>query len=458
MSARSDDYKRHSGFLVGLAPAAVLVALVSSMVHWSYDEAIWLAVARKVAGGARLYVDVIDHKPPTVIALTGLLDWLPGPYMAVRGVFVGIAFFTIVAAARSLSTLSAGTPRWPGLVGLLVGTVVVLESGCVLTVELVAVTVLCLTLLLVRTGSIYPAALLAATAASFDIRAVLFFPAIVVLARESREPATAKRLTVVLAAMSALGIALLLVAGPDARFSLIELNVSSRSSLGRWPVGEQAVTALVTGLPFAMLIIAGQVRLTFKTRGEILFGGAALILAVGSVMPFPHYWAYSALVLPLLAGEVPLHRIPPRVLLLTTVSLVPLVLVTASSVRVSSAALSQYEGASTILTNRVPTVGSFTEVDDQPYLAALLPTLFTQRSPVLGYAVWPSSRRASYTKELDRLVDEADAIVENGVLSAPATSVRAGYGEVVEIFRSRVGEFRCSVAVGGVTIWFRDCG
>ena len=95
------------------------VGLVSAQYRLGWDEAAWLAVARKMALGDRLYSEVLENKPPVAYGMVRLLDLAPGPYEAVRAVLLGATAFALAYLSyRIAESLGAERRRsfWTGTV------------------------------------------------------------------------------------------------------------------------------------------------------------------------------------------------------------------------------------------------------------------------------------------------------------------------------------------------------
>jgi len=444
-----------SYWLIG---GAVTIAGLSSRVQWSYDEAIWLGVVRKVASGAQLYVGAIDNKAPTVLGLSWALDWVPGPYVLARGVLVGSAVAMVMFAATRLARLTGSGAGWSYVVGGFVGIAIALESSLVLTVELVGVTLVFGSLLCMASDARRLGVFLAAAAAAFDPRVVLLFPAILLLVERTGGRRKMLSATIALVFLATAGILLLMIGGDNVRFSLLDLNVASRRSLGFWPIGQQVFTAAEVLLPVLTLVCVARASLPSKPLIGWMLSGGALLIALGSIMPFSHYWVYTALALPFLLGQPRRFDFARPVLpALVAVSLAPLSILAVGSAQTSNGAFAKYAEVAAILHTRLGPEGTFVEVDDQPYLTALLASHSGLRSPVLGYVVWPTSRRAAYLAEVPRLIDRAQAMVDNGALDADTTQPRPAYVDVVAAFLAQRDEFDCPQTVADVTVRFRDC-
>jgi hypothetical protein len=69
---------RWPGALALLILTALLRAPSFARVYLSDDEAIYAVIGRALASSARLYVDVVDHKPPAIYWLYGAVQSMVG--------------------------------------------------------------------------------------------------------------------------------------------------------------------------------------------------------------------------------------------------------------------------------------------------------------------------------------------------------------------------------------------
>jgi len=132
---------------VGIA-VTLGIGVASLLLRPSYDEYFWLAIARKVSQGYRLYFDAIDNKTPFVYGLSWLLDIVRGHYVLARSLLLAASAAAASCLASKVAQERTNSIGFGRLIGATVALVLVLHAQLVLTTEVVATT-----LLLVSVGS-----------------------------------------------------------------------------------------------------------------------------------------------------------------------------------------------------------------------------------------------------------------------------------------------------------------
>lgn len=93
----------------GLFAATLCTRLVGlCRPYLSDDEAIYSVIGREIVRGARLYVDVVDHKPPGIYWIYAAAEWLAGPTWAMH--LLHLLVLSVVWATAYLLSGMAG--RW----------------------------------------------------------------------------------------------------------------------------------------------------------------------------------------------------------------------------------------------------------------------------------------------------------------------------------------------------------
>ncbi|HDL50230.1 MAG TPA: hypothetical protein ENH33_09785 [Actinobacteria bacterium] len=438
------------------AAAGIGAGLLSVVMRPGYDEFFWLAIARRVALGGTLYRDAIDNKIPVVYGLSWLLDRLPGQYVTARALLVGTAVgITTYMVARVAGRHASGTQP-AMLAGAVAGYTLLLQNQLVYTTELIAVPLLLTSLLMAIRKRAVLAVLVAMFAAGFDPRALILLPGIVVLVWQQDGRAAGRQALAWTLVVTALGIGTVL-AVPDLRFALVELNLASRPA----PTGPLLLlfgfAAVRSILPVAMLLyLFRPVGMWFRLQAAdwVLVGGS-LLLGIASIQPFDHYWGYVLVPLPLILGTIPPVRLSrPRAWLLI-VALIPMLALTlVVGIRRSETERKYLQVASSLET-QLDMDQTFASVDDQPYLAAMLPEHNALLSPTLGYLVWVSSRQSEFLAELPFLLDSATVLVDDGILDAPRSAVIEVYRPVWDVFEEYAPDFACRARVGDISLHFR---
>ncbi len=456
MKQRPDDAGRQgSCFWIGIGLLAVVVA---SAMPLSHDEAFWLAITRKVEAGARLYDGAIDNKPPSVYLVMYLLDRVPGDFQLARGILVGGLIGSIGVLAAHLGIALGGARRISLAVGIVAAATIALLTEFVFAVELPALSALLGSLWLITRKRASWAAGVAVLAASFDPRALLMLPGLVLFAANQAGRPAARQFARWAGALTVLGIAIV-VLQPDLRYGLIELNLGSRTSAGGWRPVEQLAVALRSLLP---LLVAGLLLRPSAglLRNRAFVGLAAGGLTIGflSLLPFDHYWAYCVPALIFLtsgAGQGAPRTAPVFAAAFLATAFAPLIVNTVTTSLEQHEVTAGYAEAAVILGGQLQEPEQFVSFDIKPYMATNLPVPHALRSPVAGYLVWPTSRTARYVDELPSLIDSSVAISEDGGLKASQNAVSEDYRPVWETFQERLGDFPCVVETAHVILRFR---
>lgn len=415
----------------------------------SYDEFFWLAIARKVALGGHLYRDAIDNKTPFVYGLSWLLDIVPGPYALARSLLLAASAAAVGCLASKVAQERTDSIGFGRLIGATVALVLVLQAQLVLTTELVATLLLLMSVAAALKGRVSAVVALAALAAAFDPRSLLMLPGIVALTWTTSGPGKGRQALTGLAATAGIGISVVL-AVPDLRFALAELNLASRPALTAALFALSLSTGLRASLPLLTLwYLLRRSGITWRVAlPEWLLLIGAVAIGVVSVQPFDHYWSFLLVPTPLFWRTAPVENRPMRPLIsLVAMALVPLVAASASAAGRRLTTERHYVAIASAVGG-----SSYTSIDDQPYLAAMLPRGNRLRSPTLGYLTWQSSRQSVFLAELPDLIRASDVVVEDGILAVPRTAVRSPYREVWDAFMSVLPAYDCSQEVGSATL------
>ena len=205
-----------------------MVGLISLAFPIGFDEAERLTVARKMMLGDVLYRDVVNNKPPPIYGLVILLDMLPGSYEIARALFLAFTCFVSGFVSYAIATELGAFVARAAMAGAFVGFISGLQAGFLLTVELLALMMLLFATWLVVRGRIVAGGVFGAFAAMTDLRAAVMLLALFVLAVSLDGMRSGRRLLVIGGVLVAALWAVVL-AVPSMRFSLVDLNLASRS-------------------------------------------------------------------------------------------------------------------------------------------------------------------------------------------------------------------------------------
>ncbi|NIA25937.1 MAG: hypothetical protein GWP04_10275 [Gammaproteobacteria bacterium] len=438
------------------AAAGIGAGLLSLLMRPSYDEFFWLAIARKAALGGSLYRDAIDNKTPVVYGLSWLLDRLPGPYVTARALLVGAAVGITTYIVARMAGRHASRTHPAMLAGVVAGCTLLLQNQLVYTTELIAVPLLLVSLLMAIRKRAVLAVLAATFAAGFDPRVLILLPGIVVLVWQEGGTTAGRRALAWTLIVTALGVGTVL-AVPDLRFALVELNLASRPV----PTGPLLLlfgfAAARSILPLAALLYLfhpADMWSRLRTADWILVGGSVL-LGIVSIQPFDHYWGYVLVPLPLVLGTIPPVRMSRAGAGLLIAALIPMLALTVVVGIRRSETERKYLQVASSLEAQLDASQTFASADDQPYLAAMLPEHNALRSPTLGYLVWASSRQSDFLAELPLLLDSATVLVDDGILDVPRSAVTELYRPVWDLFEEYAPDFACRTRVGDISLRFR---
>jgi MFS family permease len=463
--------KEHQSLLRGTVAASLVVGLVagasSAFAQPSFDEANWLAVARRMDLGRRLFSDLIDNKSPLVYWTVRVLDHAPGSFSVARGVLFGVLLasltgVTAVLAKRLGLAASASVP-----LGVLVGTLVAFLSVLVLNTETPVVLLVLIGLLLATAEHPLLGAVVAAAATLVDIRAVAFLPGIVlfIAERSGRRKAVRSALAGLIVACAWLAPVL---ASSRLRYALIELNGASRGTLSSWRPGPVIAIAAISLVPLAAAAFTGgrgprtlmdAIR-TSPTRFYLF--GVGLLLAFASAYPFFKYWILVVPVVPLLAAATERHeeRPPQGTSALIRIALVAFAMValaghTLAATVAERTVVSRYERASQQLRRALKLGDRFVAFDPQPFLTTFAPEHSTLPWAVLDFLGVHTSHREKDLQTVARAIDSASAIEDDGALFAEEDQIASRYRVVWKLYRRRLDQFPCVRTIAGITLRLR---
>ncbi len=438
------------------------IGWTSSRYALGWDEGAWLAVARRMALGDVLYRDVIENKAPAVLGLVGLLDIVPGPYESTRAVVLGLLAFALAYLSNRIAA-ELGAHRTRALaVAVLVAVLAALQAEFLLTTELLAVTLILAAMLQVIRKRTAAAGLLLTVAALIDLRAPVVLPAVALLARQLGGRQELGRLARWVTPIAAFWIVVL--ATPDLRFALVELNFASRS--GAALDVSYLANVLRSAVPVVLaLLVVSELR-HFKDRSPLTVVTLALIVVGGlipliSLKPFDHYWTFALLPLPVAAALAPgsgTARRPAATAVLAValaISLIPVVEMRYRSVEGRRLEVAHYQGVASVLEDVLADDETFVQFDPMPFLPALLPEHFGARSPVLGYLSSDSVRTEREISLLSQATSAAAAILDDGVLDAERFTVGETFLPLWDMFQSHLAEFPCRSDIGRTTLRVR---
>ena len=113
---------RWPGAAVLLGITAALRAPSFARAYLSDDEAIYAAVGRAVAAGARLYVDAVDHKPPAIYWLYAVAHRVGGDDVAMvllHGLLIAVVWATALVLGAIARRAAPDTPHLDRVAALL---------------------------------------------------------------------------------------------------------------------------------------------------------------------------------------------------------------------------------------------------------------------------------------------------------------------------------------------------
>lgn len=445
-----------------LLAAGVAVGTASAFAPMSSDEAAWLAIERRVAAGGTLYVDAIDNKSPFVFALVRGVDVLPGPYEPWRGVLLGVILVVAgLLAARALERLGC-EQRTATAGGVLVAVSLPLASVLVLTIELPAALLAIAGVVLALSRPAAGGAVLA-LGTLFDPRVIALLPGLGWLAfRRGGARDAAMAIAGGFAVAGAWATIILL--NDDLRFALVDLNVASRGAAVTDPIEQLAAALRAMIVPVVgVLVLARAGRRAHPPPVTAAGSLWAVLPAVGIVVAsrhgFDHYWT---LVIASLVFLIPALLTSPRMSGLVAGAFVALAAIAplAHAGRLHAeqrGVIDRYERVAADLVASLELDEVFVQFIGDPYLAAELPERFAGRSPLLGYLVSEHARQDTYLRTIERDIDRASAIIEDGGLRVPREHVRPGYRTLYDVFRSSLDRFPCRRNISGVIIHYRRC-
>jgi hypothetical protein len=449
--------------LLTFAALGAAVAIASAFVPLGYDEGNWLADVRRWAAGESLYRDIPDNKTPLLFALVRGLDALPGSFTTVRALYLGAVVLVLGLAVRSLALRLGWTATRCTVLGLVLGAAAATQAVFTVNFELPAVTLVVLGLTSIAGGRGITGGTLAAAAAGFDIRALALLPGIALFARAAGSESAVRRSLTTMAIVAGAWIVAIL-ATPDLRYALIELNVATRTATSSWSPLDQAY-AVIRGALFpvaASLILAGDASSRrFRAAGVALVGGGAVV-ALASLQPFDKYWTLTLPGLAVLAAssnggdsrKVLENRKP---LVAAAVLGIAIAGVYAVTTNIDQARLvARYERVARFLDGTLTPGATFTRFDTEPFLGAFLPKRDRTPTAVLDFAIADTSRRPDVFTRFDRAILGATAIVDDGALSAPESAVLPAYRGLWRIFRRHLADFPCIRLIEGFAVRYRD--
>jgi hypothetical protein len=443
-----------------LPALGALIAVAGAFVPPSYDEGEWIAVARRVAGGAHLYRDVIDNKGPIVYRVVHLLDRLPGSFPVARGIFLAVVACVIGASiagvARHLG-MRADRANWLG-VGSCIA--VALQSVLVLNIETGAVLAIAPGLYLIASGRPRLGSALAALSVAVDPRALALMLGVIVFVGARHGMRKAMECAAVAALIVGAWVVFVL-AQPALRYALLELNVATRRAPASWRPGAILFSIVAAVLPLIATFLAATgralPRLRWRSAGTILLATAAAI-AFASRFPFYKYWILAIPALPILAAQVPdeddRRRPAFAALAMIMLATVPLVMRTVSIHAADARLLRAYERASAVIDATLRPGERFVQFDTQPYMSMLQPERASLSWVVYDFVQAGTSRTPADLVALETAVRSAAVLQDDGALGAPREAVTPGLRPAWDIFAAHLDSFPCIRRYGPVTLRF----
>lgn len=449
--------------LLLLGALGAVVAAAAAAIPLSYDEGNWLAVVRRIAGGESLYIDLTDNKTPLLFALVRGLDWLPGPYTMSRAVWLGLLAVAIARGSRTLLLRSSWDERSATILGLVFGLAGAMQAVLTVNFELPAATLVVVSLAAIATGRPAAGGALAVVAGGFDIRALLLLPGVVMFAY-ARGGASAGRRAFVPAAGLAAAWIVTILAIPDLRYSLIELNRATRGGTAAWEPAEQLYALLRgTTLPLGAILALTSGSRAGRTRpaGVVLLA-AGITAALASVQPFDKYWSLALPgLLVLAAAHLPSRRRESRGSALWLGASIAAVGLTVGASYATSSNVDQgrlvgrYERAAARVDATLGPGETLVRFDTQPFLGTFLPERDRLPAAVLDFLIANSSRRPENHRRVEEAIAQASVMADDGALSVGESAVLPRYRPLWRVFIRHVGEFPCRRTFGGVTFRYR---
>ncbi len=434
----------------------------SFAVPLSYDEGNWLGVTRRVAAGETLYGDITDNKAPALFGLVRGLDAVPGPYAVARGLWVGALTLIVALAVRAIARRLGGDDRSATIIGCALGFAIALQSVFVVNFEAPAATLLIVALWAMTAGHDITAGVLAASATGFDIRALILLPGIVVAAIELLGIRPAMRVAIP-AIVLAGGWAGTVLAMPDLRYSMIELNAATRGGFSGWDPPAQLYAALRGMLLPGALALAfiGSRRLHEEGRrmAPLVLVAGGVIAALASLQPFDKYWSLTIPGVALFAASrAHLQQSADKRRFAVLLGSVGLILALAYSVSTNldeARLVHRYQQAAAALDRSLGPTTSFARFDTQPFLGTFLPGRDRMPAAVLDFLIADTSRAPANLSRIDRAIGAAAVIVDDGALGQPESSILPAYRPVWRVFEGRLISFPCVRRRFGLTFRYR---
>ena len=444
-----------------------IAGLVSAFSSPSYDEGLWLAVTRRMDLGARLYSDLIDNKTPPVYWVTRALDHAPGPFPAARGALFGALIAAIVAAAIWLAHRLGVEHRTSVVLAIFIGALSALQSVFVLNIETPVILLLMVGLALITYDRVVLGSIVAALAATFDVRALAFLPAVAVFSRRGG-PGRALR-SVAAWVVVAGAWSLVILANPRLRYSIVELNASTRGTLASWRPFVVLAVIVVAMAPLLVTVAlrwrAGRdpLRTLRSTPAGLLLLVTALGIGVASRYPFLKYWILVAPAIVLFAAvpesieveQQPIRTFTAPAQRLIVVSFLPLLALVVSTEASQRTLVSRYEVAARSLGRLLQPEDRFVSFDPQPFITTFQPRHAALPWATLDYLGVKTSHRGQDLKTISDAIDHAVAVVDDGALSAAEGAIDPRFREVWRLYHDKLDSFPCRMTIQQVTIRLR---
>ncbi len=444
-------------FAIVAVPAAVLSLLWSPL---GIDEAIWVTIARQWANGSQLYVEAIDNKSPLLYGIFWAVDTLPGSFLVVRSAAFGVLAGGVAVGVAAFSVTLGIDRHRAGLLGVVAGGAIALQSVFVITPELVAVAFVMAALGLLAGGRPLIGAVFGLGAAAVDVRFVLLLPALIYFASVVMSSRDRRRFTVVVAAMMAGGV-LVLLAVPDLRYGLIELNIASRSGasggFSQWPI------SIVRGLALLVLFqlfVFGVPRirrpLTPISRTGWLLFVPAVIAASASAFPFDHYWSMVVPATPFFAATAVPLTVPPRRALQGALLISALVLPGLYVNERFSLRTTEIDAAAEVVDFLEGALGPgerYVHISRRPYVSEALPFSSALRSPIPAYLVWSTSRRTRHMQQLEEDLETVIVISDQGFLDRSDEAIAPSDRELFDLLDRARRERPCEIELESAVVY-----
>ncbi len=457
MDARS-RLRSSAPFLI----AGSVLSAIGAVVPISYDEGEWLAVVRRVAGGARLYEDVIDNKSPVVYWTIRLLDLAPGPFQIARGIALAAVACVIGMAIARIATARGVAEDRARVLGVAITFVVALQSVFVINIETGATLLITIGMLAIVTGRIGIGSAVAATSVVVDPRALALLIGIALFVREIVGARPALLASAIVAGVGG-AWATVVLSSPNLRYAIIELNVATRGTLDSWRPGEVLISTVVAVLPFiaATYVVTGRLpwRLRWNNAGGALFVMAAAV-AFASRFPFLKYWILAVPALPLLVAassrddERPAE--PKRSWIPIALAAIPLAVQSVPVHLTDARLLADYERASRYIEATLEPGETFAQFDTQPYMSMLQPGHASLSWVVYDFIWSDTSRIDEHLDQIERAVESATVLQHDGALDAPRSAVRPELRPAWDLFKARLDAYPCIRRFGSVVLRFPE--